>query len=420
MAKNKTSRGNKKKRKVEPHPRGRNGDNSNNNATNNNTYSNSNSNNNSSSVSDRAQSSSAATNTEVARHRVALDNERHANASNSHDASSTSSSSTSSSSQSQSQQRLHDVVAQHAMDASGASSANEYCKLEQQAFARILEEQQDHHLACITATSDSQNRSLAEDRQHSLDEAIARRAAAASAKAGAVAEAGAAGASSGNTATLDHVCRASLDDDLLSLNQSAHRVSLDNVHQTRHASLDDTVDRRRVTLDNESDDDDEDWHDCISDVDEEDFCDCSMEVDEELSSYSYSYEVPVPGIDGAVSNTILNGIRFVLTGTFPELGGGEGLKLGKDKAKVMIESFGGKKNAFLSYTSSVLVHDTTYLVFIIGKVTTGLSAQTDILLVGYEPGRRKIKEAKEKGIDIIDLGILDALLTGLATLEESC
>ena len=81
--------------------------------------------------------------------------------------------------------------------------------------------------------------------------------------------------------------------------------------------------------------------------------------------------IPEPGIDGAVCNTTLNDIRFVLTGTFPELGGGLGLKLGKDKVKYMIESFGGKKNAFSSYTSSVLVYDTTYLVFIIGKVTTG-------------------------------------------------
>lgn len=48
-----------------------------------------------------------------------------------------------------------------------------------------------------------------------------------------------------------------------------------------------------------------------------------------------------------------------------------------------------------------------------------MSALTYILLVGYEPGRRKIKEANEKGIDIIDLGILNALLTGVTTLEDA-
>ena len=47
------------------------------------------------------------------------------------------------------------------------------------------------------------------------------------------------------------------------------------------------------------------------------------------------FTVPRPGVKGAVAG-VLDGKRFVLTGTFPELGGGTGLSLGKDKTKSMI------------------------------------------------------------------------------------
>ena len=50
---------------------------------------------------------------------------------------------------------------------------------------------------------------------------------------------------------------------------------------------------------------------------------------------------PRPGVNGAVAN-VLDGKRFVMTGVFPELGGGAGLNLGKDRMKALIESFGGK------------------------------------------------------------------------------
>ena len=44
--------------------------------------------------------------------------------------------------------------------------------------------------------------------------------------------------------------------------------------------------------------------------------------------------VPRPGINGALGNA-LAGKTVVLTGLFPELGGGGGLNLGKDKARAM-------------------------------------------------------------------------------------
>lgn len=55
---------------------------------------------------------------------------------------------------------------------------------------------------------------------------------------------------------------------------------------------------------------------------------------------------PRPGVNGAVAN-VLDGKRFVMTGVFPELGGGAGLNLGKDRMKALIESFGGKIHMFI-------------------------------------------------------------------------
>ena len=55
---------------------------------------------------------------------------------------------------------------------------------------------------------------------------------------------------------------------------------------------------------------------------------------------------PRPGVNGAVAN-VLDGKRFVMTGVFPELGGGAGLNLGKDRMKALIESFGGKIQMFI-------------------------------------------------------------------------
>ena len=91
---------------------------------------------------------------------------------------------------------------------------------------------------------------------------------------------------------------------------------------------------------------------------------------------------------------VLNGKRFVLTGIFPEVGGGTGLTLGKDRTKDMIESFGG-------------------------VVTSAVSGKTDFVLMGQEPGRSKVSKADERGIPLIDLIVLNRLLLGQATLEAT-
>ena len=60
-----------------------------------------------------------------------------------------------------------------------------------------------------------------------------------------------------------------------------------------------------------------------------------------------------PGLDGAMKGR-LKDVRFVATGYFPELGGGEGLKLGRDNLKLMIESFGGKVTGSISGKTNIL------------------------------------------------------------------
>ena len=107
------------------------------------------------------------------------------------------------------------------------------------------------------------------------------------------------------------------------------------------------------------------------------------------------FVVPVPGRNG-VKGTVhtLAGKTFCMTGTFPELGGGAGLALGKEKAQTLLESFGG-------------------------RVTTCLSGVTDVLLVGKEPGRVKYEEAKTRGIRMMGLGELQAALEGGKLLPPS-
>jgi len=77
---------------------------------------------------------------------------------------------------------------------------------------------------------------------------------------------------------------------------------------------------------------------------------------------------PVPGKNGAVAG-VLEGKTLVLTGIFPEVGGGRGLTLGTAKVKAMIELFGG-------------------------RMTGSVSGRTDILVVGKEPGQSKVTAAE--------------------------
>lgn len=71
----------------------------------------------------------------------------------------------------------------------------------------------------------------------------------------------------------------------------------------------------------------------------------------------------------------------MLTGVFPELGGGAGLNLGKDRARTLIESFGG-------------------------RVTSAVSGRTDALLVGKEPGMSKVSQARARGVTLLNFSQL--------------
>jgi hypothetical protein len=105
------------------------------------------------------------------------------------------------------------------------------------------------------------------------------------------------------------------------------------------------------------------------------------------------FTIPRPGVNGGVAG-VLNGKRLVLTGVFPEVGGGTGLTLGKDRTRDMIESFGG-------------------------KVTSAVSGKTDFLVVGRDPGRSKVSHADAKGVPLIDLISLERLLIGQSSLAAT-
>lgn len=86
------------------------------------------------------------------------------------------------------------------------------------------------------------------------------------------------------------------------------------------------------------------------------------------------FVIPRPGKNGCKEN-VLQGETVVLTGIFPELGGGAALSLGKDRAKALVQSFGG-------------------------RVTSSVSGKTTVLLVGKEPGFQKVSQARERGIRV--------------------
>jgi hypothetical protein len=105
------------------------------------------------------------------------------------------------------------------------------------------------------------------------------------------------------------------------------------------------------------------------------------------------FVIPRPGVNGALAN-VLDQKKFVLTGIFPEVGGGAGLNLGKDRVKAMIESFGG-------------------------KITSGISGKTDYLVVGKEPGQSKVANARTRGLPMVDLKMLQTRIFGQAKTLES-
>jgi hypothetical protein len=98
------------------------------------------------------------------------------------------------------------------------------------------------------------------------------------------------------------------------------------------------------------------------------------------------FEIPRPGKDGAIPN-ILKGKTIVMTGIFPEIGGGDGLSLGKARARAMIESFGG-------------------------RVTSAVSGKTSALLVGKEPGYSKLTKARGFKAQLMDSHALVECIKG--------
>jgi NAD-dependent DNA ligase len=80
------------------------------------------------------------------------------------------------------------------------------------------------------------------------------------------------------------------------------------------------------------------------------------------------FVMPRPGANGASGVAVFEGQTFVMTGVFPEVGGGAGLSLGKDRVKKMIQSFGD-------------------------HVTSSVSGKTNVLIVGKNPGMSKVTQA---------------------------
>jgi len=96
------------------------------------------------------------------------------------------------------------------------------------------------------------------------------------------------------------------------------------------------------------------------------------------------FHMPRPGKNGAIAG-VFDGQRFVLTGLFPELGGGGGLNYGKDKMKTLIENFGG-------------------------RVTGSVSGKTNFVVVGKDPGASKVSKATTKSIPLVDLLALNRVM----------
>lgn len=66
-----------------------------------------------------------------------------------------------------------------------------------------------------------------------------------------------------------------------------------------------------------------------------------------------SYSILAPGVSGAVDDdSFLKGKTIVMTGVFPEVGGGDDGSIGVENLKSMIESFGGKVTTRFSKNTS--------------------------------------------------------------------
>jgi NAD-dependent DNA ligase len=83
----------------------------------------------------------------------------------------------------------------------------------------------------------------------------------------------------------------------------------------------------------------------------------------------------------------LKGFHFVMTGSWPELGGGHGLTSGRLSLKSRIEKFGG-------------------------SVTSNYSWLTNFLVVGDNPGSKMVIEAHKKKLKIININQLTRIMVG--------
>lgn len=111
-----------------------------------------------------------------------------------------------------------------------------------------------------------------------------------------------------------------------------------------------------------------------------------------VSGKKSKFQMPRPGQNGAIAG-VFDDQRFVLTGLFPELGGGSGLSVGKDKMKTLIENFGG-------------------------RVTGSVSGKTNFVVVGKDPGASKVTKASAKSIPLVDLLALNRVIHGQASLDD--
>lgn len=106
------------------------------------------------------------------------------------------------------------------------------------------------------------------------------------------------------------------------------------------------------------------------------------------------YIIPRPGVNGAPRD-FLKGKTVVMTGVFPEIGGGAGLNLGKDRLRTMCESFGA-------------------------RVTSAISGKTDMLIVGKEPGASKVSKASSSAkCQLVSLADLTLSIQGQQQLETA-
>ncbi|KAJ3102270.1 hypothetical protein HK100_004395, partial [Physocladia obscura] len=96
-----------------------------------------------------------------------------------------------------------------------------------------------------------------------------------------------------------------------------------------------------------------------------------------------------------VNPDFLQGQTIVLTGIFPEIGGGMGLNLGKDRLKAICESFGA-------------------------RVTSAVSGRTTLLIVGEEPGMAKVTQARmQEKCRLIGIRDFTCCIEGKQDINES-